>query len=823
MLLGLVVCAAQGPLFAQDKDAVLRAAADGSAVLVEAEGFAGKGGWVVDQQYMDQMGSPVVLAHGAGVPVADATTEIVFPKTGAYRVFVRTRNWAAKWTPQHAPGVFKLIVNGRELETTFGNEGDEWHWQAGGTVNISSTKARLALRDLTGFDGRCDAILFIADPKLVPPDGELLAAFRRKALGLPEAPGDAPDAPGGPFELVVGGGGMAGICAAISAARLGMKVALIQDRPVLGGNNSSEVRVHLRGRINYPPYENIGNLVGELDSLHNGIAEQAHEYGDDKKLSAVLAEKNITLHLSTHVVAVEMDKTAPPGHDRPAIKAVIAKNIETNQELRFEARQFADCTGDGTLAFLAGAEMRMWPETRAETGEGLAPEESIRQTMGASMPWNTKEMNRPTPFPALPWAVQYTQESAFRDITRGTWRWETGLNSDQVGKAEEIRDHLLRAVYGHWAYLKNQSPPEVRAKVDSRDLDWVPFIAGKRESRRIMGDHILCEQDFDHHKIYDDAAVVTTWPIDLHVATEHSKKHFPGEEFVATGKHKKIKPYPIPYRCFYSRSVPNLFMAGRNISATRVAFGATRVMRTTGMMGEVVGMAASLCKKHNTLPRGVYKEHLPELVALMKKGVAPKPGKYGADAAPLAAAHRRQLRPAGRQPLHQHPRLAEETLHPGRGRPLPQGRQCGLHMERNHQLFHPHPLQTHQDHRPHRLLRIPERQGRPRQPDAARQDGQHPLRQRHGLQHQHRHHPHPALLGPPLFQRARRTQFLLRPPLHWRQHAAGAKNQPQLEGARRLPMAGKKRRDPAILRIRLLPRYSRPRAAKHLPAPLSTR
>ncbi len=651
LLPGFVLCALQASLAAQDGDAVLRAATDGSTVFVEAEGFANKGGWVVDQQYMDQMGSPVVLAHGVGEPVADATTEVVFPRPGDYRVFVRTRNWVAKWTPQYAPGAFKLAVDGKELETIFGTTGEAWHWQPGGTVRISSAKAQLTMRDLEGFDGRCDAILFTSDPKFTPPDGELLAIFRRRALGLADDPATAPNAPEGPFDLVVAGGGMAGMCAAISAARLGVKVALIQNRPVLGGNNSSEVRVQLRGRINYPPYENIGNLVGELDpmqlgSMAVGVAATGDQYRDDKKLAAVLAEKNITLYLSTHVMAVEMDSRAPAGYDRPAIKAIIAKNIETNKELRFVARQFADCTGDATLGFLAGAEWRMWPETRAETGEPTAPEKSIKQTMGASMPWNTKDTGLLTIFPQTPWAVQYSDESAINEITKGSWRWETGLDADQIDKAEEIRDHLFRAVYGHWAYLKNQSPGDTRAKVETRALDWVPYIAGKRESRRLMGDHILCEQDFDNEVAYDDGAVMTTWTIDLHVPTDQNAKHFTGEEFFTVAKHKRIKPYLIPYRCFYSRSVPNLFMAGRDISVTRVALGTVRVMRTTGMMGEVVGMAASICKKHGTTPRGVYKEHLPELIELMKKGVAEKPKEYGGSAAPQLASLNTMKKPA---------------------------------------------------------------------------------------------------------------------------------------------------------------------------------
>lgn len=639
-LVFLPACARPENKAMAEEASIMKAAKDGTTVFVEAEGFANKGGWVVDQQYMDQMGSPVMLAHGMGAPVANATTEVTFSKTGEYRVFVRTRNWIGRWTPEYAPGVFKLIVDGKPLGATFGNKGAAWEWQDGGTVTIARRKTALSLRDLTGFEGRCDAILFSSDPNFVPPEGDLLAAFRSAALGLTADPKDAPDAPGGPFDLVVSGGGMAGICAAISAARLGVKVALIQNRPVLGGNNSSEVRVHLRGRINYPPYENIGNLVGELDSLQTGIARPGGEYGDDKKLAAVLAEKNITLHLSTHVMAVEMDNAAPEGYTRPAIKAVIAKNIETNKELRFEAKWFADCTGDGSLGFMAGAECRQGRESRAQTGENLAPEKPDNQSMGASMPWNTADAldaaGRPvaTAFPALPWAMQFDGKTAQPSLST-SWNWESGMYKDQILDSEEVRDHLFRCVYGHWAYMKNQSSPEWREKAATKKLNWVSFIAGKRESRRIMGDVVLHEQDILMQKKYNDSCVTGTWDIDLHYATDLHQKYFPGEEFRTIADRKVIEPYQIPYRCFYSKDVPNLFMAGRNISVTHVALGTMRVMRTVGMMGEVVGMAASVCKKYDATPRGVYKEHLADLIALMKKGVAPKPAVYQKTAKPV--------------------------------------------------------------------------------------------------------------------------------------------------------------------------------------------
>ena len=337
--------------------------ANAQTILVEAESFQNLGGWVIDQQFMEQMGSPYLLAHGLGQPVNDATMAVTFPAGGKYRIWVRTRDWAAVWNnPEPSqksrinearcmtchrvdaadpPGKFQVLIDGKSMPTIFGTKGTDWHWQDGGTVEITKEKVTLALHDLTGFEGRCDAIIFTSDTDFRPPDkGEELAAFRRKMLGLPEQPQDA-----GQFDLVVVGGGMAGTCAAISAARLGLQVALIQDRPVLGGNNSSEVRVHLNGEINLPPYPALGEVVKELDSGKRGNAQPAENYDDQKKLRVVQAERNIRLFLNTHVWQVEKDGSR--------VVAVVAKDIRTGKELRFSARLFADCTGDGTLGFLA--------------------------------------------------------------------------------------------------------------------------------------------------------------------------------------------------------------------------------------------------------------------------------------------------------------------------------------------------------------------------------------------------------------------------------------------------------------------------------------
>ncbi len=574
-------------------------------VLVEAESFDDPGGWVLDQQFMGQMGSPFLLAHGLGVPVRDAVTTMTFPQAGEYRVWVRTRDWVAMWDAPGAPGRFQLLINGTALPKTFGAQGAEWHWQDGGTFEIKNREVKLALRDLTGFEGRCDAIAFTRDPTFKPPnEGAAMAEFRRERLGLPEEPQEA-----GPFDLVVVGGGMAGTCAAISAGRLGLQVALIQNRPVLGGNNSSEVRVHLNGMINLPPYPRLGDVVAELDPGNRGNARPAEFYNDDKKLRIVQAESNIHLFLNTHACKVEKDG------DR--IVALIARDTGTSKELRFAAPLFADCTGDGTIGFLAGADYRMGRESWEQTGETLAPKEPDKMTMGSSVQWYSVETDEPSPFPDCPWALSFTEASC-EHATRGDWNWETGLHKNQITEFESIRDHAFRAVYGNWAFQKNHSKD--KAKYANRKLSWVAYVAGKRESRRLLGDVILRQQDIQERTEFPDAFVTTTWSIDLHYPDPKNTEHFPGEEFKTICVTPDIRPYPIPYRCFYSRNVENLFMAGRDISVTHVALGTVRVMRTCGMMGEVVGMAASICKNRNTTPRGVFVEHLPELKELATRG-----------------------------------------------------------------------------------------------------------------------------------------------------------------------------------------------------------
>jgi hypothetical protein len=573
-------------------------------VLVEAEAFSDPGGWVLDQQFMDQMGSPYLLAHGLGVPVSDATTTVSFPGKGPYRVWVRTRDWALPREGGEAPGRFQVLLNGTPIGGVFGTEGAEWHWQDGGTVEVAKGPVAVGLRDLTGFEGRVDAVLFASDPSFVPPDaGEKLAAFRRKALGFPGKPED-----GGRYDLVVAGGGIAGMCAAISAARHGLKVALVQDRPVLGGNNSSEVRVWLGGETNKEPYPRIGDVVKELEPgrrAHAGPDNTAGIYEDARRLDLLRAERNIVLVLDHRVVAVEKKGDALTG--------VVAQDIRTGRRRAARAGLFADCTGDGAVGALAGADF----------------EATEKGHMGPSNLWHVADTGAPAPFPRCPWAVDLAgkpfpgrgkntaQWSEPELKSLGQWFWECGYDWDPENDVERMRDWNLRAMYGAWDALKN-----VDGLYPNHRLNWAAYITGKRESRRLMGDAVPTRDDILSGREFEDACFPCTWSIDLHAPHPRYAKGFEGREFISQATHDPYRtPYWLPYRSLYSRNIPNLFMAGRDISVTHDALGIVRVMRTCGMMGEVVGMAAALCVVRGTTPRGVYKGHLGELKEMLRRGV----------------------------------------------------------------------------------------------------------------------------------------------------------------------------------------------------------
>lgn len=588
-----------------------------SSLFLEAESFRELGGWVIDPSAMHRMGSAYLMAHGAGVPVADAETEIEITEPGEYHVWARTRDWTAVWKRGVSAGRFTLKISGFNLPGILGTNGEKWAWQKAGAVRLSTGTHTLALHDLTGFNGRCDALYLSTDPDDVPPDGgNELEMFRRRksGIGITDDPGD--------YDLIVAGGGIAGTVTALAAARLGLNAILLQDKSVLGGCNSSEIRVPLGGCTHIGAYPNIGNTVREIAPVYLMPGAKPEEwYEDTRKANAFRADcaGKAELRLNERVVAVETDP------DDPAlITAVVTRSTVTGRETRYRGRLFSDCTGDGFIAAATGAEYRYGTEGRTVFGESLAPEESSNEVMGLSVLWTSVEEDHPVPFPDINWGIAFNEDNCCY-LTDGDWETETGQYRDQAEEAEYIRDYSLMTTFANWSWLKNHS--ERKAEWANRRINWISKCGGKRESRRFLGDYVMTQNDIEKNIGHPDGTASISWSIDLHYPEPENRERF-AEPFRSCAYHRGIPSfYPVPYRCLYARDVRNLFLGGRLISLSHVAFSAARVMRTLGCLGEVVAMAAKVCVEQNVMPRGVYELHLDRLKEKMQAGI-PTPEQF---------------------------------------------------------------------------------------------------------------------------------------------------------------------------------------------------
>lgn len=399
-------------------------------------------------------------------------------------------------------------------------------------------------------------------------------------------------------DIVVCGGGFAGVCAAIAAAREGMHVVLVQDRPVLGGNASSEVRLWILGATSHMGNNNRwareGGLVDEILSENMYRNKEGNPLiFDTILLEKVNQESRLQLLLNTAVYEVQMDHA-------DKINALEAYCSQNQTRYSLVAQQFIDASGDGIVAFLAGAAFRMGAEHKDEFDEAFAPDPAYGELLGHSIYFYTKNVGIPVHYTPPAFAIKdITAIPRFRSFNTKDhgcklWWIEYGGRLDTIHDSETIKWELWKIVYGVWDHIKNSGQfPESECLT----LEWVGTIPGKRESRRFEGDYILTQKDIVQQREAYDAIAYGGWSIDLHPA-DGVYSDLPG----CNQWHSK-GIYPIPYRCVYSRNIKNLFLAGRIISASHVAFGSTRVMATGAAIGQAVGTAASICIKKNKIPR----------------------------------------------------------------------------------------------------------------------------------------------------------------------------------------------------------------------------
>lgn len=400
-------------------------------------------------------------------------------------------------------------------------------------------------------------------------------------------------------DMCIVGGGMAGICAAIAAARHGIKVVLMQDRPVLGGNASSEIRMWICGARG-PNNRETGILEEiQLENLYRNPVPN-YSIWDSVLYEKVRFQENIELLLNCSCTDAVMEGNR--------IKSVKGWQLTTETWHTVEATFFADCSGDSILAPLTGAEYRIGREASSEYNESIEPQKADKKTMGMSCLFQIRETDRPQPFTPPSWAYKFLSDDELpyraHDTITNFWWIELGGEQDSIHDTEELRDELLKIVFGVWDHMKNHGDHGVKNWV----IDWIGFLPGKRESRRYIGDYVLTQNDIEAEGKFEDLVAYGGWTMDDHNPAGFRYKDGPPNIF-----HPAPSPFGIPYRCLYSKNIENLFFAGRNISATHAAMSATRVMGTCAILGQAVGTAAAIAVHKNLTPRGVCQNAIKEL------------------------------------------------------------------------------------------------------------------------------------------------------------------------------------------------------------------
>lgn len=443
------------------------------------------------------------------------------------------------------------------------------------------------------------------------------------------------------YEVVIVGGGLSGVCAALASARNGAKTAIIQARPVFGGNNSSEVRMHVCGANCHAVKKDLAEtgILMELQLLNKSVNDH-HSFPiwDTVLWGKLKYEDNLTCYLNTSMDDVVVDGAR--------IKSVICNQASTEITYQINAKIFIDATGNGTLGYFAGAEYRYGSEAKSEFNEPDAPDKENNYTMGNTILFHSTDMGENVPFKKPNWAYKFTEEDLQNrphgnttwshgengvveeyNVSSGYWWLELGGESKNIiEETEKINEELYKCLFGVWDHIKNSQGHNA----ENYAIDWVGAVPGIRESRRLVGDYILNENDILGNKYFDDGVAFGGWPIDVHPKEGLYHKGLPTKYINFPGS------YSIPYRCFYSKNIQNLMMAGRDISVSKLAMASTRVMGTCAIGGQAVGTAAAIAIKYGCDPKKIGQNYIKELQQTLLKDDCYIPGVKNEDKKDLA-------------------------------------------------------------------------------------------------------------------------------------------------------------------------------------------
>ena len=564
-----------------------------AAVRIEAEDFSDRGGWSLDTQFVHKMGSAYLLAASAGKRVADAETTVEVPSSGVWRCWVRTKDWI----PEYHPGKFAVSVGGVESKVLGASGKSGWRWENAGDFTLEAGTCAVRLVDKSGWFARCDAIVLTRDMAYKPEE---------RAGGCDES---RPARNGGEYDVVVVGGGTAGTCAALAAARTGARTALVHDRPVLGGNASAEIQVQIEGASVEHPNARETGIIEEAQLKRLALGKGATMSDAFRVLTE--GEKNLTVFPNERVMRIEKDGRR--------MNAVVARGTIDGVWTRYRGKMFIDCTGDGWLGYFAGLPYRTGREARSEFAEAEAPETPDSTTMSGSLSngrwrFDSVVQKSPVKFETPQWA-KVLPEGFTRNLKpmihkyggfTAMWWMEHPGDVDDFDDPEFARDELIRYYVAFWGWGKNTW--EHRDLLANEELRSVPFMDGRRETRRLIGDYTMTGNDQKSARVFPDRISYGGWPMDTHDPL--------GMKAVKSDGYWKNHPplpiYTIPYRVLYSPALDNFFFAGRCQSVTHMALGSIRVMSTLATLGQVCGTAAALCVRLGQTPKEFGARHMAE-------------------------------------------------------------------------------------------------------------------------------------------------------------------------------------------------------------------